>query len=121
MISFTETTPSPEVELQLGLTSRERIFEIIRVRFADDIPIMLEGSHVPVRICPKLTKQDVEGSLYETITQASGSAPAEAHEVHKAVVLDAEQAGRRILEESCEELANHASGRIQSSSAGHCD
>lgn len=95
VISFTETTPSPEVKLQLGLTSRERIFEIIRVRFADDIPIMLEGSHVPVRICPKLTKKDVEGSLYETIIRASGSAPAEAHEVHKAVVLDAEQA--RVL------------------------
>lgn len=92
VLSFTETTPSPEVKLQLELTSGERIFEIIRVRLADDTPIMLEGSHIPVRICPKLTKKDVEGSLYEAITQASGSVLALAHEVHKAVVLDVEQA-----------------------------
>lgn len=92
VISFKSVDPDQKVRKSLGLTPSEKVFEIRRLRLADGSPIMLETSSIPTRFCPSLTEKDVEASLYESITRLTGSAPAEAHEIHEVVSLSKEEA-----------------------------
>jgi len=92
VVSFKVIEPGAVVRKKLGLVPGEKVFEARRLRLADGSPIMLETSSIPTRCCPTLTEADVESSLYESITRLSGSAPAEAREVHEAVTLTKEEA-----------------------------
>jgi GntR family transcriptional regulator len=91
-VRFETAAPPDKIRGALGMARDERAFEVVRLRLADGRPLMLETSYIPVRICPDLKASDVEGSLYARLTELSGLAPAEAHEVHEAVSLSKEQA-----------------------------
>jgi len=44
---------------------RGLLFKIHLLRFADNIPVMIEVGYVSVPLCPGIDKQDFTGSLYE--------------------------------------------------------
>lgn len=96
LVSFRKIIPDTEIAHVLHLSVTDTVWEIRRLRLADDIVIMLENSSIPTRLCPNLTESDVKDSLYERVTALSGSAPAEAHEVHEAVVITTAEA--KLLE-----------------------
>jgi GntR family transcriptional regulator len=68
------------------------LWEMDRVRLADQVPVILEHRYVVHRYCPKLTKGQAEGSLYRVWTKTSALKIGGANNVIRAVLLSAEEA-----------------------------
>lgn len=92
VLEFSVEKPSPDAARELAISPADDIYLVRRLRCADGNPIVLETSSVPVSLCPGLTRDDVEGSLYESMTRHMGLPPLSAREVHEASTLTAEEA-----------------------------
>ena len=58
------------VARQLGIEDGEIVYEIARLRLADDEPMAIETAYVPIGILPNLTEERVAtGSLYEIMRE----------------------------------------------------
>lgn len=64
-------------------------YKIHRLRFADDIPMMIEVRYISVEFCPGIEKQDFTGSLYEIYEKHFGLQLAEIHQMLSTVMVDA--------------------------------
>jgi GntR family transcriptional regulator len=81
----------------LGVPVGEKLFSLRRLRLADSVPMGIEWSRVPLRLCPDLHKTfQPKGSLYQVLSQRYGIRVAVTDEVAEAGVADAEQA--RLLQ-----------------------
>lgn len=67
VVSVMETNASKGVAQRLLLDEGDSIYEIIRIRFLDDIPVMVETARVPARLAPGLLKHDLTQSLYDIL------------------------------------------------------
>lgn len=52
----------------LQIEPGESIYDLVRLRLIDDEPVMVDYTHIPVRICPQLASADLTGSLYDFLT-----------------------------------------------------
>lgn len=68
------------------------MWEIRRLRLADDKPMELNYVYIPVKLCPELARRDVESSLYVYIAGKTGILPASVDAVYEAVNLDKHEA-----------------------------
>lgn len=68
------------------------LWEMDRVRLADQVPVILEHRYVVQRHCPKLTKSQAEGSLYHAWTATHGLKIGGADDVIRAVLLSTSEA-----------------------------
>lgn len=82
-----------EIRETLGLSPTGRLRELVRLRLADGEPVIHEHRYVAHRLCPKLTKQQACGSLYEAWTSRHGLEVSGAEETIRAVGLDEAIAG----------------------------
>lgn len=105
--------PSPDEMMTLGLSSRQQVARIDRLRSADGTPMAVERSSLPADVLPDPTA--VGASLYAVLRQ-NNQAPSRAIQRVKAVnagVQDAEllgvPEGTAIL--SIDRTAFHATGR----------
>ena len=80
--------------LQIG--QGDPVWEIRRLRLADDVPLRYEISCVPWELCPGLTVDRIEHSLYACLMEDSGILPYRADMTLEAVTLDEREA--KILE-----------------------
>ncbi len=48
------------------------VIRIKRLRFADDIPMMLEDRYISAELCPDISSKDLEVSLYEIYNKSYG-------------------------------------------------
>lgn len=97
VLGFEKTTPRDWVAARLGVSEAEPVFKLTRVRLANGEPMLLETAWVPCRLCPNLTKEQLEGSLY-TALAAAGHTAKDARETYEAVLLgasDAKALGRK--------------------------
>ncbi|TVQ03712.1 MAG: GntR family transcriptional regulator [Planctomycetaceae bacterium] len=95
LITFGEISASQidkEIQTALNVTGGELLWEMERRRLADGTPVILEHRYVVRRHCPKLTKQQAEGSLYRAWTKTHGLTITGADEVIRAVLLTADEA-----------------------------
>ena len=93
VLAFKRVTPSSEVADALRLSQREQAFLLKRIRFADAVPLCIECTHVPVRLCPDLQhKLNPQDSLYEALFANYGIQIEAADEVAEAAVASAEEA-----------------------------
>lgn len=77
----------------LGVPIGEKLNSLKRLRFADSVPMGIEWSRIPLRLCPDLQKTlSPAGSLYQTLTQRYGIKVAVTDEVAEAGLADTEQA-----------------------------
>ncbi len=67
--------PTPNEMLILGLSPQEKVARVQRLRSADNTPLALETSSLPVDILPNTASVDI--SLYKVL-RASGNAPVRA-------------------------------------------
>ena len=91
-ISFERMDPPTFVKRRLRLGDNEQIFRIKRLRLADERPMTIDTVHIPCRICPALTEQDLKQSLYRIIAESTGTMPARADETLEAVSLTRQEA-----------------------------
>jgi len=82
-------TPSPQEILALGLSSRDRVTRIKRLRQTDDAPMAVELSSLPQDILPR--PDDVETSLY-AVLRKNGCAPTRAIQRVTAINLERSEA-----------------------------
>jgi len=68
---------------------RGPVYKIHRLRFADDIPMMLEVRYIAVEFCPGVEKQDFTGSLYGIYQEHYGLSLAEVRQTLSTVMIDA--------------------------------
>jgi GntR family transcriptional regulator len=68
------------------------VYEVIRVRLADEIRISLENARIPVALAPDLLAQPLNDSIYELLIERYGVTCVKAVERMVAVLADAGQA-----------------------------
>lgn len=61
VLHFETEPPPPVVAAHLGATP---LLHLLRLRLADDVPLILEDRYVVRELCPAMTRSDAEGSLY---------------------------------------------------------
>ncbi len=98
VLSLRRFRPEGGVVEWLDLADKEEVFEIIRVRLVDGVPMAYETCLLPVKLCPDLKKSgDIErGSLYQLIEDVYGIRLSQADEVLKASVATKTEAGTSI-------------------------
>lgn len=82
------------LEIEVG----ERILELVRIRLVDDVPVMVDFTHIPLRICPSIATADLTGSLYAFLADACGLPATTATDSIEAVAAPAEVAESIQLE-----------------------
>jgi GntR family transcriptional regulator len=83
-----------EVSVRAALQAKPEtvLWEMDRVRLADQIPVILEHRFVIHQHCPKLTKTQAEGSLYRAWTETHALKIGGANDVIRAVLLSTSEA-----------------------------
>jgi GntR family transcriptional regulator len=93
VLSFRRDRPDSQVAEALHTSESEEVVILRRVRLADSLPLCVECTHVPVRLCPDLEKVfEPGGSLYQTLLERYGMEIEFADEVAEASVATAEEA-----------------------------
>lgn len=67
LISFEKMIPEMDIAYELQLSGDEEVFVVKRIRYADDKPMAIERSYLPVKLVPDLEVDKIEGSLYSFI------------------------------------------------------
>ena len=83
---FSVIHPSPEVCEHLGMEPDEFAYSICRVRFADDVPHVVEYTIMPITLIPDLRESTLYSSIYSYIEGDLGLKIGSAHRVIKAVM-----------------------------------
>ncbi|MED4636541.1 UTRA domain-containing protein [Bacillus safensis] len=76
----------------LQLSNSDAVFELKRIRLANDEPMAIETSYIPERFAGDLTKKHLTGSLYEYIETHTGHVIAHAKQELEANVASKEEA-----------------------------
>jgi GntR family transcriptional regulator len=92
--AFEKTQPTDVIAKALKLTDPDQhIFKIVRIRCANDEPLMLETTLIPEHIIPNLTRNALEtGSLYTILRERAGRIPYEAEETYETTNIDEKMA-----------------------------
>ncbi len=64
------------------------VYKIHRLRFADDVPMMLEVRYISLVLCPDIEKQNFEGSLYNIYEKEYHLHLTEVHQMLSTVMMD---------------------------------
>jgi GntR family transcriptional regulator len=71
-----------------------RVLRLIRLRLANDIPVLYETTIVPRYLCPALAKEDLaHGSLYGILAEKYRLVPVHAEESYEATIMSERHAG----------------------------
>ncbi len=96
LISAAVLLADPKTQMALGLSDGDYIFEVVRIRLADSIPISLEHARFPAEMFPGLLEWPLGNSLYELLSKHYDTTPDEAVEHIDLVNATSDEA--RILE-----------------------
>lgn len=67
LIGFDILEPESDVAQELRLGEGDQVYFVERIRFADDKPMAIERTYLPVKQFPDLTEESFQGSLYAVI------------------------------------------------------
>jgi GntR family transcriptional regulator len=79
----------PAIVERLKLPAKDtKVLSLIRLRLANDIPVIYETTLIPRYLCPGLIKEDlVKGSLYQILAEKYKLVPRHAEESYEAIVM----------------------------------
>lgn len=72
LISFKKTNANISVSKLLRINRGDDIFQVTRLRLADQIPVALETLHIACNSIPNLTPEDLKGSIYDVFLEKFG-------------------------------------------------
>ena len=88
IMDFVEIVPTGNVAELMQLPSGESVYRIMRLRLANNEPMLLETNYLPCRRFPQFTRQMLENqSLYRVLTDAYSLHIAVAEETFEPVLL----------------------------------
>lgn len=88
MIPADETTAAA-----LRIPPETLVYDIVRIRLADEVRISLENARIPVSLAPDLLSQRLDDSIYDLLIDQYGVTCVKAIERMAAVLADQEQSG----------------------------
>jgi GntR family transcriptional regulator len=83
-----------ELRERLGVSPKDEVLRIERLRFADGVPLIFERRFVVARLCPGLLDADLSGSIYALVTERYGHRLGGADQTIRAVNLGKAEAHR---------------------------
>jgi len=69
VLNFAKQQAAHDICDVLELKSGEQIYNIKRLRLADDVPVGIEEVFIPEKYCPALEKYDLTNSLYKLVRE----------------------------------------------------
>jgi GntR family transcriptional regulator len=91
LLTFEIIEAGPQIASHLGLTEQDSVYKIIRVRLANNLPIALETTYLPVNLIKDLNEEIINHSLYQYIEEKLSLDISEAtQEIEAAVAKEAE-------------------------------
>lgn len=72
LIKFEKQPPPFDIARGLLLEEGEEVYFIVRIRNADEQPMAIERTYIPVRALPNLTEESFNGSLYRLVEDTYG-------------------------------------------------
>lgn len=94
VLQFTVKRPSNKVAKALDMDKDGFVYHIVRVRSANDVPLAIEYTYMPIDVIPDLKTAAVETSIYSFIEHDLGLKISSAHRTVRAVLptqLEAEE------------------------------
>lgn len=86
---FFETVPaSQEVAQKLGVQEGDQVYHLKRIRYADQKPMTVEVTFIPVSLVPDLTEDVALQSLYHYVETSLGKKIEKATQVIEATIAD---------------------------------
>lgn len=67
VLHFDIIKATPLIEKQLNIAPESFVYDIHRIRYADNQPIVVEKTYMPIDLVPGLTEKHLEKSLYQYI------------------------------------------------------
>ncbi|MBO0601359.1 GntR family transcriptional regulator [Sporosarcina sp. E16_3] len=92
LVSFEKKIPEIDIAQELQLAKGEEVFIVKRIRYADDKPMAIERSYLPVKLVPDLELNNIEGSLYSFIEKDKRLIISHASQRMEAVLVNKEDA-----------------------------
>ena len=92
VLSARELPVPSDVAERLELPAGVPVYEIVRVRLADGVPVALERGSYPADAYPGLLERPLDGSLYQLFRTRYGEVPARAVERLEAAVAGPDEA-----------------------------
>lgn len=91
VLEFKQVEVTPKLAKIFGLPIGQMLFLIKRIRCADQMPMLVETTYLPVAIYPQLTEESVaKKSLYDTLRREANVIPYIAEEVYESVIMNAD-------------------------------
>jgi GntR family transcriptional regulator len=72
LLSLEKISPSLHIQRHLELSPEDLVWLIHRLRLADNEPISLQWSYIPVELAPELDQEDMTSSLYYILRNTYG-------------------------------------------------
>ncbi|UOQ43274.1 GntR family transcriptional regulator [Halobacillus salinarum] len=92
LLEFDVIPVSKEMARKLQMDPNQKVYKITRIRFADQKPMAVEHTFIPVTLIPDLSEKDVQGSLYQYIEKTEKLTIAKATQMIEATTADTYQA-----------------------------
>lgn len=93
VIEFEVIDCEKKISKKLAIEANEKIYKIVRLRLADDKPMMIETTYLPYDRFPGITKADLEkASLYDVFRTTFNAKMTSAKEIFQPVITNIEAA-----------------------------
>jgi len=86
IIKFEVINPTAEIADKLRITTEDFVYHIIRVRYSDDLPMVVEYTYMPISLIPGIKNDVLEKSIYSYIQNSLKLKIKSAHRTVKAIV-----------------------------------
>lgn len=88
LISFSIIPSDQQISSLLGIGEHGAVYEIKRIRFADEMPMAIESTYVSANLVKGLTEEIAEKSLYQFIEKTAKLRIASASQVIESSIAD---------------------------------
>lgn len=94
ILEFKREEASIDLQKNLRLeNSNTETFKIIRLRLANDQPLLIETTYIPVHLCPTISIEELKtGSLYKFLDSEMGIKPHRALETYEPISIEPKEA-----------------------------
>jgi Transcriptional regulators len=92
ILNFRRLKPPDKVAGKLLLKKDHEVFEVRRIRFADDLPVALETTYVPAALFPGFSIKEANRSLYDYVEKNCGKKIDHADQTVEATLVTSEEA-----------------------------
>ncbi len=84
-----EKVESGDMAAIFNIPPSDSLYRIVRIRLANNEPMLLETTYIPVNFFPDLTKEKLENnSLYDLLAHDAGIYPNNAEETYECIAMD---------------------------------